>query len=151
MHRRGRVSCNGHIFVRCCWLCFQGSRLEFTNLLWIKVISMFYLRKMVTFYGHVKAPGASSVHVLQDHLECFFYMVYLKLHVIDFELYISRFSRRSCVNDAGFQASNCHSGFNAVVFCSDPGDQQATIGEYWRPMGCHGKIPNYNGFTFFLI
>ena len=27
---------------------------------------------MVTFYGHVKAPGASSVHVLQDHLEFFF-------------------------------------------------------------------------------
>jgi len=37
-------------------------------------------KKMVTFYGHVKAPGASSVHVLQDHLDVFFfYMVYLKL------------------------------------------------------------------------
>jgi hypothetical protein len=52
--------------------CFRGSRLEFTNLLWIRIISMFYLRKMVTFYGHVKAPGASSVHVLQDHLDGFF-------------------------------------------------------------------------------
>jgi hypothetical protein len=30
-------------------------------------------KKMVTFYGHVKAPGASSVHVLQDHLDGFFF------------------------------------------------------------------------------
>ena len=68
---------------------------------------------MVTFYGHDNVPGA-SVHVLQDHLECFVCIsnivfvkvciyIYNNIYVVDVDC--RHFSRRSFVKDSGFQAT----------------------------------------------